>query len=355
MHHIIYKDPGAYSCFPDILRSGDELWVSFRRAAGFSVAALRQGLYDHVDKGARIALSRSTDGGKSWTSPAILPAFDPECGEQDPSIAELADGTLLINFFRWRVVPESEKERLFYPSRRQYDGSWSDVEGPFIIRSSDRGQSWERQPVLVDSCPLTRAGTSDSVLALPDGDLLMGVYGADPGSSVCRAYTVRSTDRGDSWGQPARIARHSQISFEEPALARLPDGRLLAMLRARVAGSYQYLFQATSDDEGHSWRDLQPTPMWGHPAHLLLLADGRLLCSYGYRRKPFGVRACLSQDGGQTWDMAREFVLRDDGGSRDVGYPATAQLTDGTLVTVYYIHSADGVRHIAATCWRVDG
>ena len=94
--------------------------------------------------------------------------------------------------------------------------------------------------------------------------------------------------------------------------------------------------------------------MWGHPAHLLPLDDGRLLCSYGYRRKPFGVRASVSDDGGRSWDIEHEIILRDDGASRDLGYPSSTQLGDGSLVTVYYIHGEDGVRHIAATRWRVE-
>lgn len=365
-HVIIYREPDAYSCFPAIARGRDgELWVSFRRAGDFSVEALRRGLYDHVDKGARIALARSGDGGLSWSPPRILPAFDPECGEQDPSIASLSDGTLLVNFFRWRVVPEAEKDRLGFPARRQYDGSWADVEGPWVIRSFDGGQTWESRPVAVDSSPLARGGTSDAVLELPDGTLLMGIYGADYGSTACRAYVVRSADGGNTWGQPALIAHDpaGENSFEEPALVRLAGGQLLAVLRTREDGSYQYLHQARSDDAGRTWHSLQRTPMWGHPAHVLRLdgagagpqdTPGRLLCSYGYRRPPYGIRACLSSDDGQTWDIEREFVLRDDGASRDIGYPSTAQLDDGTLVTVYYIHGQDGIRHIACTRWRPD-
>jgi hypothetical protein len=79
-----------------------------------------------------------------------------------------------------------------------------------------------------------------------------------------------------------------------------------------------------------------------------------LLCSYGYRREPFGVRACVSEDQGATWKIEQEIVLRDDGGSRDLGYPSSVQLADGTLVTVYYIHGPDGVRHIAATRWQIE-
>jgi sialidase-1 len=344
-HTIVYQDAEAYSCFPDIaLRRNGELLVTFRRAGGFSLEALRRGKYDHVDKGARIALARSTDGGRSWVLDRIFKAFDPECG------------SLLINYFRWRVVPAAEKHRLGYPARQQYDGSWSDVEGPWIVRSFDGGMSWEQEPVAVPGAPLPRAGTSDGVLQLPDGTCLMGIYGADYGSSVCRAYVLRSRDGGQTWGEPALIARDptGRLSFEEPALARTPDGHLLAMLRCGEPGKYEYLYQARSEDGGRTWADLQKTSLWGHPAHLLALADGRLLCSYGYRRPPFGIRACLSHDRGLTWDVEHEIVLRDDGASRDVGYPSSAQLAGGSIVTVYYIHGPDGIRHIAATLWRLD-
>ncbi len=356
-HSIVYKDSQAYSCFPDICRSmNGKLRVTFRRAGGFSLEALRRGKYDHVDKGARIALARSRNEGESWEETFVFPPFDPECGEQDPSITELSDGTLLINYFHWRVVPAEEKERLFYPARQQYDGSWSDVEGPWVLRSRDGGASWEKSPRLVDSNPLPRAGTSDAILELPDGTLLMGIYGADPGSGVCRAYLVRSRDEGDNWGEATLIARDPAgiISFEEPAIARRPDGVLVAMLRCGEPGKYQHLWRAFSYNDGRRWTDLEPTPMWGHPAHLLQLTDGRLLCSYGYRREPFGIRAAVSKDGGQSWDIENEIILRSDGASRDLGYPSSTQLADGSLMTVYYIHLEDGVRHIAATRWTLE-
>jgi hypothetical protein len=62
----------------------------------------------------------------------------------------------------------------------------------------------------------------------------------------------------------------------------------------------------------------------------------------------------VSEDQGATWKIEQEIVLRDDGGSRDLGYPSSVQLADGTLVTVYYIHGPDGVRHIAATRWQIE-
>jgi hypothetical protein len=83
------------------------------------------------------------------------------------------------------------------------------------------------------------------------------------------------------------------------------------------------------------------------------LEDGRILCSYGYRRDPFGVRACFSSDSGQSWDVENEVVLRTDGGGADLGYPSSVQLPDGCILTSYYIHTqTDPLRRIEATRWK---
>lgn len=355
-HFTLYKDSEAYSCFPAIAKAKDgSLWVTFRRAGNFSLKAVQEGKYDHVDKGARIGLLNSIDQGKTWNETKIFPAFDPERGEQDPSIQVLSNGTLVLNFFQWFVVPEEEKDRLKYPARQQLDGSWADVEGPFIVRSYDNGKTWETSPVYVDSSPLKRGGTSDAVVELPNGNLIMGIYGADYGDRVCRAYSKISSDGGNTWGETALIAadKNHEISFEEPGISLTPDGNLLAMIRSGLPGKYAYLHQAFSYDLGKTWVELEETKMWGHPASILLLADGKMVSTYGYRKEPFGIRASISTDGGKTWDIENEYILREDGGSRDLGYPCTTQLEDGSLYTVYYIHGEDGIRHIAGTHWKL--
>jgi len=72
----------------------------------------------------------------------------------------------------------------------------------------------------------------------------------------------------------------------------------------------------------YPWRQPTETPIWSggsSPPDLLLLSDGRILCTYGHRRAPYGVRACLSQDGGGSWDLKNEIVIRDDRLDRDIG------------------------------------
>jgi hypothetical protein len=89
------------------------------------------------------------------------------------------------------------------------------------------------------------------------------------------------------------------------------------------------------------------------------MADGRVVCVYGYRVAPTGVRARVSADGGATW--GDELVLRDDGGSWDLGYPRAIEIEGGRILTHYYMNLASdpvqmngGIRHIAQTVFSPD-
>jgi hypothetical protein len=81
------------------------------------------------------------------------------------------------------------------------------------------------------------------------------------------------------------------------------------------------------------------------------MEDGRVLLTRGYRREPFGIRAYLSEDEGSTWP--HEIILREDGLDRDVGYPSTVQLDHKRLLTVYYWHREDQIRHLQRTIWEL--
>jgi hypothetical protein len=91
----------------------------------------------------------------------------------------------------------------------------------------------------------------------------------------------------------------------------------------------------------------------GHPPHLLQLHDGRVLCSYGYRHQPFGIRACLSNDEGKTWDIEHEIIVRNDGRNPDLGYPSSVEIKPGMILTVYYFHDETETRFIAGSIFAV--
>ena len=78
------------------------------------------------------------------------------------------------------------------------------------------------------------------------------------------------------------------------------------------------------------------------PADVVELSDGRVLAVYGYRRAPWGVRACISDDG-VSWDRGREFTVREGGAGPatmsqywHIGYPSVAQMADGAIAVAYH-------------------
>ena len=72
----------------------------------------------------------------------------------------------------------------------------------------------------------------------------------------------------------------------------------------------------------------------GFPSHLQIFGKDKMIMTYGYRLKPYGVRARISTDSGKTW--GDEIILSDDGKNGDLGYPSTVEMADGSLFTLWY-------------------
>jgi hypothetical protein len=72
------------------------------------------------------------------------------------------------------------------------------------------------------------------------------------------------------------------------------------------------------------------------PGCLVKLPSGNILLTHTFRSRPFGIRAVLSTDGGDSFDWDRQYVLEDSFWAWDAGYPSTVCFEDGTLVTTGY-------------------
>ena len=79
-----------------------------------------------------------------------------------------------------------------------------------------------------------------------------------------------------------------------------------------------------------------------------------MLLVYGYRHAPLGVRARVLDPECANLATAHEIVLRDDGGTGDLGYPWATMLSKHRALVVYYFNIADGTRQIAGTILAVD-
>ncbi len=103
-----------------------------------------------------------------------------------------------------------------------------------------------------------------------------------------------------------------------------------------------------SHDGGVTWEPWQDMGVIGHPYHALRLPDDRVLLVYGYRHEPYGIRARVL-DPECTDFSGEEIVLREDGGSTDIGYPWACLTAEGRVLIVYYFNQENGTRHIAGT------
>ena len=79
-----------------------------------------------------------------------------------------------------------------------------------------------------------------------------------------------------------------------------------------------------------------------------------MLLVYGYRHRPFGIRARVLDPECTNPASAPEIVLRDDGGSGDLGYPWATMVSGKRALVVYYFNTANGPRHIAGTILALD-
>ena len=383
---IIFKQEGSYSCFPTLENLPDGRLV---------IPVTQRDWPSHHSTG-RLRVFTSDDEGESWqeTHDGTLPPLWKgatgkfRCLLDDGTWLDMGAGGRGGHFDAPDVRPVTERaqweEQRYHTADHENDSSLFYLSGRALNvgKSRDGGSTWQKQTIPVAQDMVTLSCFRG--LRLKDGTLLFPVGGPvdKPGlnlrtmeGAAWRQYMARSRDGGDTWELTGMIEDARGGYTEEVTLLELEDNRLLALVRAHRPGPTGYLWQQWSTDGGRTWSPPVETQMWGYPAHLLQLQDGQILCTYGYRRKPAGIRAALSNNGGWSWDLADERILRDDGGTpaqgwgpaqlelvkkrgvagADLGYPVSTQLADGTIFTVYYITGSDGITHAAATKWRLDG
>lgn len=309
--------------------------VLIRLQSGELLAVLRGG-GSHVDVRGRLDMVMSKDEGRTWSAPWTV--VDGPFDDRNPALGQLQDGTVLLSY----AVAQNYDE-----TGLKFKGTRKDrvFDGVYVMRSKDKGRTWS-SPVRSEAIHRFYTGQGlvspyGKMAQLPDGTVLMAVYFEFFNERGFQSFVFRSHDSGATWTEPALIG----AGFNETSIAVMPSGDVLAALRA---GKGQSLSVARSRDGGRTWsqpeqvtRDLQ------HPADLILLKNRHVLLAYGERNAPRGVKAMLSTDNGQTWNKASPITLVNDAPVVDCGYPSSALLRDGRIVTMYY--QVDDPNHTPAS------
>jgi hypothetical protein len=304
----------------------------------------------HMDPRKRAHAVISKDDGRSWKETDLV--------AENPQYRSSPTRLVNVSNYGWRYdVParRAHYEAQGLEVRDTPDGQIAYSHGAYVRISNDNGATWTSRDLDVPGRALLAGYRDDrSYLRLDSKTILRAIYGK-PVARIryYEAWFLRSEDDGETWQVGTLAADVEQdASHGETAIARAGNGDIVAMMRSEPAlGSYMWVCR--SADRGKTWSKASPTPLHGHPAHLLLLQDGRLLCSYGLRDNPVGIRTCISADDGRTWRAEDIRVLRTgEDFHRDSGYPITRQADDGTLLTVYYLTRGEKTT-LELTRWRL--
>jgi len=331
-HTVVFKEKDRFAGWPannGIWNWGDEIVVGF--TLGYYKKNPRGGHDIDRDKPSVPRQARSLDGGETWT--VERPTYvDKNGNEQEPVKLDKP-----IDFSNPNLALRFSGGNFYYSLDRCV--SW---EGPFELPTYGRPKLLCRTDYIVEG--------KDRVTAF--------IAAAKDSGSEGQPLCIRTVDGGVTWelvgwigGQPPQNYGYAIM----PATVRIGDTGYLSMIRRGGVfdGKKTWWLEAfVSHDDGHSWYLLDEPRIdnSGNPATLTRMKDGNLALAYGWRKSPSGIRARISKDDGQTW--SREYSLRSDAASWDIGYPRTVQRADGKMVTIYYYHTTEQPeRFIGCTIW----
>ena len=370
---IVYRvteGPFQYQAWPTVVQ--DENGVLYAACSGHRSS--------HVCPFGKNLMFTSTDGGESWSVPSVI--NDTWLDDRDAGLTYLGNGRMILSWFNhpaiiyrtiWRnwIVGDAADEfkPLVEGFLKGYESYTPEMDraGSFIRLSDDYGKTWSDPIKTVVSAPHGPVKTVSGRLlyvgrefpAYPNRYSSQFDGSADPVPVEDRGalFLYESFDEGKTWELVSRLPGIEGVSNEhlcEPHLVETNDGEIIVAIRAHVETIYDNFttYFRSSKDGGKTWSDFWGLGTAGSPPHLLLCKDGSVLVTYARRTAPFGIRAKVSYDGCRTF--SEEYVLS-DAKNGDLGYPATTELADGSLVTVFYQPYGDDRRtSILYTKWSID-
>jgi hypothetical protein len=250
----------------------------------------------YVERAGLVLISRSTDGGRTWS--ASQPVPDVNCKCYPGAISTLGDGRMVVTWNGWLEPADKDKGRR-----------------PHFAVSSDEGKTWSKPQAVPIEEPTSNSRVRHSILELgPDRWLF--------------PLTDRTVVLDPQTGRLGTLGDGGRRSYGEP-LVRTAKGTLLSGNGWR------------STDGGKTWQQVRNVPSCANYHNdMIALANGWVVATEAGKGKT-SMRLIVSRDDGLTWDFDKAFVFYDPGRTYGNGSPHLALIDSKTLGAVFL--DGDGV------------
>lgn len=335
-------------------------WPTVARLQDGTLAAVASGFrMEHICPFGKCVISYSRDEGKTWTAPA--PIIDTLLDDRDGGILPFGERSVIVTSFNNSLERQRGWSEYWlkpgHPRRNYINGyierAAADPEAEKYLGSTfrishDGGVTFGPIHLSPVTCPHGPLLTNDGKLIYIGRTFCDPVL--PPVPDEIRAYEIDGeTGEMTYLGTLPHVADDGKGKFGEyePHAIMLPSGKIIVHVRVerRSDNTAEKVFtvaQTESYDGGKTFTPLHyihELKTIGAPAHLLRHSSGKLISVLGDRMEPFGIRALISSDDGESWEA---YTLDDDGVLPDIGYPASVELSDGSIYTVWYQHPEKG-------------
>ena len=292
---------------------------------------------EHVCPFGKAVISYSFDGGETYTLPA--PVIDTPLDDRDAGICPFGEKGVIFTSFNNSAEMQRE-----YNKDNKYVQSYLD-----IITEKDEEKYLGASFRISRDCGITFGKIYRSPITSPHGPVQLKngtvLWAGTKFNDISGGIEVHriDTESGETELVGKIISSDKNVVLNEPHMTELPNGRLICHIRGENSELFDggeetlfTVFQSISDDGGKTWSEpvMLLDRTGGAPPHLIQLSSGELVSVYGRRKKPYGIMAMVSLDGGDSWET--DVPVCENLATDDLGYPTTIELDGGTLLTVFY-------------------
>lgn len=355
---IVYKSDGlfGYAAWPSVERLADG-----RLAAVFSGGRVK-----HVCPFGKTMICYSSDEGETWTAPAAI--VDTYFDDRDGGIKANGNQVLITSFNNNFAFQKFENEKT-------PDGAVKDIIDDYIACNENKPQDeigssvWVsddggnvfgkhyKMPITAPHGPIVLADGRYFYVGRSFGIEEKFLSPEDKRDFLPEGIYYSYSSDGYTWTEPKSICDNIPAGelWCEPHAIQLNNGEIAVFVRVQDRSSWTIPFRTiklTSSNNVTTWSEPEDLGLIAAPPHLMRHSSGAIILTVGRREKPYAEQILISNDDGKTW--SEPIDIDDAAVTNDMGYPASVELKDGSILTLYYQHDEENQNnYIKYTVWKL--